>query len=187
MKRAIMLLFALSFAVAADRSASSSVQPELTPTTIEMAEGSAIPQCLGGQLSVRHVSDDAAMGGVRVTNFAFTNTSNAPCTLKGYPRVELLNKFGRAFGRIRVVQRDRLPGEEERQPPRLVRLEPNQEAWFRLYYNSGGAGYMGPPCPTAAKIKITAPGARRGSVLREQIQSCREVEVSPVRSGAAPE
>lgn len=181
MKSALLLMLAITFSVAADRGGISSVQPQ--PVAGELAEGLAVPQCLSSQLTVRHLSDDAAMGGQRSVDYAFTNTSSAPCVLKGYPRFELLTKYGRALGRIRVVWRDQLLGEEEKSPPRMVRLEPGQEAWFRVHYNSGGAGYLGKPCPTAAKVKITAPGAKRGSVLREQIQSCREVEVSPVRSG----
>lgn len=180
MKRALLLMLALSLSVAASRSGASGVQPQ--PAAREMVNGLAVPQCLGSQLSVRHLADDAAMGGQRSVDYAFTNTSSAPCTLKGYPRFELLNKTGRILGRVRAVWRDQLPGEEQKQPPRVVRLEPQQEAWFRVHYNSGGAGYLGKPCPVAAKIKITAPGTKRGSVLREQIQSCREVEVSPVRS-----
>lgn len=187
MKHALLLMLALSFSVAADRSGTSSVQFQPRLESGEMINGLAVPPCLGGQLSVRHLSDDAAMGGERSVEYAFTNTSSAPCTLKGYPRFELLNKSGRLLGHVRVVHRDQWPEQDKRQPPRLVRLEPGQEAWFRVHYNSGGAGYLGKPCPTALKIKITAPGARRGSVLREQIQSCRQVEVSPVRNGLPTE
>src|SRR5712691_3865238 len=51
--------------------------------------------CQENQLLVRHVSEDAAMGGVRTTGYAFTNTSSSPCTLKGYPSFEVLNRSGR--------------------------------------------------------------------------------------------
>jgi hypothetical protein len=150
---------------------------------IQNGKSSAATQCLRENLSLKEGDTDAAMGGVRVTSYIFTNTSSLPCTLKGYPRFEALKRNG-LVGR-RAVSRESLPGESEKMPPQLVTLEPGKTAWFNIYFNSGGAGHMGKPCPTYPKSKITAPGTTRAFVLRDGIQSCRgtEFEVSSVRSG----
>ena len=126
--------------------------------------------CRDGQLSGRKAGEDAAMGGARMAEYAFTNTSNRLCTLKGHPRFEVLNASGR------VVRRGRAA--EHRAD--LVAIEPGKAATFSVTYNAGGAGRVGRPCPTYPRVRITAPGHRRGLVLREPIQICGEVEVSPV-------
>lgn len=150
---------------------------------VQADSSNAATQCLGEQLSLRHVGDDAAMGGYRAVDFAFTNRSTSPCTLKGYPRLQLLSRSGRPVRGSRIVKSDKIAGTEENQSPQLITLEHDKAAWFRVVYNNGGAGHVGKPCPTYPKVKVTAPGTRRGFVRREDIQSCREIEVSAVQSG----
>jgi hypothetical protein len=144
-------------------------------------------QCRGVDLSVRHVTDEAAMGGQRTIDYAFKNKSGTPCTMKGYPRFELLNKMGRASPSGRAINSQKLPGDQEKHPPELVTIAPGAEAWFRVYYNSGGAGYVGKPCRVSLKIRMVAPGTTRSFLLKEDITSCRMVEVSTVRNGSLPE
>jgi hypothetical protein len=143
-------------------------------------KGSLVSRCYDDQLSVRHVSEDAAMGGVRTIDYAFTNTSSVPCTLNGYPRFEVLDRRGRV-ARNGVAGRGLTKmGDDARREPQTVRLEPGKSARFIVYYNAGGAGYMGKPCPVYRKVRITAPGTRHGVVLLEEIQLCGSLEVSPV-------
>jgi len=137
--------------------------------------------CRGEDLSVRHVSDDAAMGGHNLIDYALRNNSSSPCTLIGYPRFELLDKAGKARRHGRAVNSQQLPGDETHEAPQLIALEPGKEAGFRVYYNNGGAGYMEKPCPLSQRVRIKAPGTRRSFVLREEIRSCRSVLVSAVR------
>lgn len=141
----------------------------------------AAARCLSRQLSVSHVADDAAMGGSRLVDYAFTNTSSTPCTLFGYPRFVLLDKSGRPLRGGRAVHSDQLP--DGNLFPRLTTLEPGKTAWFRIHYNSGGAGYVGKPCPSSEKVRITAPGTKRAFVLREGITLCRRVRISAVQNG----
>jgi hypothetical protein len=145
--------------------------------------GSAAAACRDNQLSVRNIGEDAAMGGVRQTDYALTNTSSEPCKLKGYPRFEVLNRSGRVVRRGRASTRD-----DAGNPRDPVTIEPRKTATFFVSYNAGGAGRMGKPCPTYPKVRITAPGNKRGFVLREAIQLCGELEVSPVAppSGEQP-
>ena len=144
-------------------------------------KGLAAKRCHENQLSASHVSEDAAMGGVRSIVYAFNNTSSSPCTLSGYPSFEVLSKSGRLVRGGRAARGLTRMGDEARTPPRLVTIEPGKTATFMVYYNAGGAGYMGKPCPIYRRVRIIAPGTRRGFVLREEIQLCRGLEVSPVR------
>jgi Protein of unknown function (DUF4232) len=143
-------------------------------------ESLAVALCLDSQLSVRHVSEDAAMGGVRTTTYAFANDSSVPCALKGYPRFEVLNKSGRTVRGGRAANGLTMMGDEFQKPPQAVMIEPGQTATFLVYYNAGGAGHTGKPCPTYHKVRINAPGNKRGFVLREDMQLCGRLEVSPV-------
>jgi hypothetical protein len=153
---------------------------------IQADEARASIQCRGDQLSVRYIPDslDAAMGGDRSMDFAFKNTSRSPCTLKGYPSFELLDRSGRPGRRGRAVHDAQMLSDDgEAHIPQLVTLAPGKTAWFRFHFREGGAGHVGRPCPSFPKIKITAPGTKRIFILREGIQSCDGVEVSPMRSG----
>jgi len=68
-----------------------------------------------------------------------------------------------------------------------VTIVPGTETWFRVHYNSGGAGYLGKPCPVSRKVRIVAPGITRAFVLKEDISSCSNLEVSALRSGPLPD
>ena len=127
------------------------------------------------------------MGGHNTIDYALKNNSSSACTLKGYPRFELLNKSGKLISRGRAINSQQIPGDETKQPPQLVTIEPGKEAWFLVYYNNGGAGYMGQPCPVSRRVKIVAPGTTKSFFLKENITSCSTVQVSPVRSGPPPE
>ena len=118
-------------------------------------------RCKGADLSARHVSEDAAMGGRNTVDYAFKNESMSPCTLMGYPQFELLDKSGKVRPRGRAINSQQLPGDATKQLPQLVTIGPDKEAWFRVYYNSGGAGYVGKPCPTSRMVRISAPGTPR--------------------------
>jgi len=142
--------------------------------------------CRGEVLSVRHVSDDAAMGGHNLIDYAFKNNSSSLCTLKGYPRYELLVRSGKVRRRGRAINSQQLPGADAKEPSQLITLEPGKEAGFRVYYNNGGAGYLGTPCPLSRKVRIKAPATMRSFDLREEIRSCRRVLVSAVRTLPSP-
>lgn len=134
------------------------------------AQGRRPAPCRDGQLSASKLGEDAAMGGARMNEYALTNTSSEPCTLEGHPRFEVLSRSGRVFRRGRAAE-----GQSAR-----VMIEPGRAATFSVRYNAGGAGRVGRPCTTYPRVRVTAPGHKRGLVLREPMQLCGEVEVSPV-------
>ena len=174
MRRTILLLV-----VIAATSATALGQPD-PRTTIYKGPVRMAFTCGGQDLTVRHVTDDAAMGGQRTIDYAFKNISTSPCTLIGFPGFELLDKSGTVRPGGRAINSANLLGDETNQQTRPVIIEPGHEAGFRVYYNSGGAGYVGKPCPLSRKVRIMAPGTFRRFVLREQIRSCRSVEVCAV-------
>ena len=193
MRRIIFLLglMAAASSVAMGQSVPNRTIAPSAPTTSSRIEPPRLPlpsvQCRGADLSVRQVSDDAAMGGEHLVLYAWRNNSSTPCTLKGYPRYDLLDKLGAVRPRGRAINSKQLPGDEALLPAELVTIAPGTEAWFRVHYNSGGAGYLGKPCPVSRKVRIVAPGTTRAFVVKEDISSCRKVEVSAVRSGPQPE
>jgi hypothetical protein len=170
----------LLLVVIAATSATASAQPD-PRTTIYKGPVRVAFTCGDQDLTVRHVTNDAAMGGQRTIEYAFKNKSSSPCTLNGFPRFELLNKSGTVRPGGRAINSVHLAGDETNQQPQPVIIEPGKQAGFRVYYNSGGAGYVGKPCPFSRRVRITAPGTTRHFVLRERITSCREVQVSAVR------
>jgi hypothetical protein len=143
--------------------------------------------CRGQEISARHISDDSAMGGQNSIVYGLKNVSPVACTLKGYPRYELLDKVGKIRPRGRAINSQQLPGDDEKLRPQQVMIHPGEEAWFRVHYNSGGAGHVGKPCPVSRKARIVAPGTTRVLVLKESITSCGAVEVSAVRGAPVPE
>lgn len=145
----------------------------------------AAARCLDNQLSVRHDAEDAAMGGLRSMQYFFTNTSSSPCTLKGYPRFELLNKSGRPARGGRATNGLTRMGDDLKERPQLVTIEPGKTATFWIDYLARGAGSMSKPCPTYRKFRITAPGTKRAFFQRDEIELCSGLEVSPVRAPAA--
>jgi uncharacterized protein DUF4232 len=140
-----------------------------------------VAPCRGADLSSRHVTDDAAMGGHNLSDYAFKNDSMNACTLKGYPVFELLNKSARLLPKGRAVNSRKLMGDDAELTPQLVTIEPGKEAVFRVYSNNGGAGYMGKPCPVSRFVRIIAPGTTRAFVLKNGIRFCQQVKVSAVR------
>ena len=179
MRQAFVLIILLASASVA------SGQTDPRTTTFKGPIRLPIP-CRGQYISVRHISEDSAMGGQNSIFYGFRNDSTGACTLKGYPRYELLDKSGRLRPRGRAISSQQMPGDDEKLRPQSVMIHPGEEAWFRVYYNSGGAGHVGKPCSVSHKVRIVAPGTTRLFVLKESITSCRNVEVSAVRSGPHP-
>ena len=166
----------------------SATTPPLAPSSSSPIAPTPIPLraavCRGVDLSVRHVSDDAAMGGENLILYALRNNSSTPCTLRGYPRYELLDKRGKPT--TRAINSHQLPGDDTELMPQLVTLEAGKEAWFRVHYNSGGAGHTGKPCPVTSKVRVFPPATARPFVMKEEITSCSKVEVSAMRGGPLP-
>jgi hypothetical protein len=181
--RVALFVFALSLCSAVTYPAHAKTRSRSGKNPSPAVTQTGTPPCRRANLSLKEGETDAAMGGVRLTDYIITNKSTAACTLKGYPRVELLNQQKRIARR--AVDREQLIDDSEKTPPQVVTLEPGKTAWFRLHYNSGGAG-LEKPCPSF-RLQILAPGTTGPFVFRS-FTWCpgTDFEVSPVRAGKPP-
>jgi len=132
--------------------------------------------------------EDADMGGKRYQKFIFTNMSDQPCTLRGFPTFVVLNKAGQALANGKAKYSNEYPNglaESDRKPV-AVTLEPGKTAWFQIYYNDGMALDHKGPYPKAYKFLITAPKGDKAFVTRTDIQPCCGITVGSIR-GDEPE
>jgi hypothetical protein len=150
--------------------------------TKSMASAAAAP-CNAARLKVTHGEADRAMGGVNVENYTITNTGASPCSLRGFPSVQLLDAHGRP--RHAAKASNDLAG-LTMQPSQTVTLAANGPAWFGVFFNSGGAGRVGPPCPTFRKVRLTLPHTKHPFVLSDEIEYCADLQVSAIQSGSPP-
>jgi hypothetical protein len=164
--------------------ASATLRPAPPEINRTQNNGASAPTpCAGENLSVKRVSDDAGLGN-RAVNYAFTNTSTSPCTLSGSPGFVLLNRGGQSLHGTHIVKATGTYFQPE-ESPQTVTLPPGGTAWFQIAYRACQGRGM---CPVSAKVRITAPGTKRGFILSEQIEAFQgTVNVIPVRSGLPPQ
>jgi hypothetical protein len=129
-------------------------------------------RCTGANLTLKYDDTDAAMGGVRSAKYEFKNIGAHPCTLEGFPKLQLLNHAGH------VVHANLVKHSSD--TPKLVTLAHNGKAYFTIDFNSGGAGHEGPPCPSVTRERIWVPGVTKIFSRHDEIDLCNDVEVSPV-------
>jgi hypothetical protein len=114
--------------------------------------GAGPPKCFSSQLALKFVSFQGATGG-RFWEMAFKNTSTT-CTLRGFPKVQLLDKHGHAIHKP--------VGHWTLVPVKTVRLARNKLAFFVFRYTDGGF------CPgmsfDAARFEFTPPNRHAGFV-----------------------
>ena len=161
--------------------------PGQTPTP---APGGVLPAsapCKGPQLKLAAESGDAGAGN-RVRNFSLQNVGAQACSLTGYPGVTLRDGQARALTTIRAEQS---PGSYFRQgeAPSPVELAPQAKAYFELAWSVIPNEGMGEKtCPSAATLRVTAPGDTAAVSLPFAFQPCGgRVRVSPIRAEADPQ
>lgn len=165
-------------------------RPAGAPPPVQSASATAptavAPPCKGPQLKLAEDGGDAGAGN-RVTVLSLQNLGAQPCSLTGYPGLTLEGEPTAALGRVRVEQR---PGSYFRsgQAPAPVVLAPQAKGYFDLAWNvvpHEGQGET--TCPTATRIRVTAPGDTSGLALTMPVTPCGgRVQVSPVRPVVEP-
>lgn len=158
----------------------------MTPTGPAPAPGGgitpALAPCRGPQLKLSNDGGDAGAGN-RVANIGVQNIGSQPCLLNGYPGVTLQDARGRNLTTVRAEQST---GSyfSQNQPPAPVIVAPQGKALFELAWNvvpHEGDGET--VCPTAARIRMTAPGDTSPASLALSFTPCgSRVRVSPFRS-----
>ena len=162
---------------------SSSTTPPPTPTT---TASSAALVCNSSQLIIIRGAESGAMGAVGVTGIAFKNVSATPCTLMGYPTVQMISATSKSIPTF-ITHEPSLMGIPR--SIKLLNLAPESLAKFDIFYEAR-TGYGSAICPTSTQVDFTPPGSTTPLVLPWKIQPyggatiaalhCGEIKVSPV-------
>lgn len=171
------------------RPSSGPVAPGPVPASDTLPGGplppAAIP-CKGPQLKLSADGGDAGMGH-RVTIVGVQNVGAQVCSLTGYPTVTLQDARGRNLTTVRSEQN---PGSYLRsgQSPAPVPLQPQAKAFFDVAWTVVPNEAQGETaCPTAARIRATAPGDTSPATLAQTFTPCGgRIQISPFRAVAEP-
>ena len=153
------------------------------------APGGVLPvaaPCRGPQLKLSADGGDAGAGN-RVSILGVQNVGAQACSLTGYPTVVLQDRQGRNLTAIRA---DQTPGSYFRQgqAPTPVELAPQAKAFLDIAWNvvpNEGNGET--TCPSATRIRMTAPGDTSPVSLAQSFTPCGgRIRVSPFRPVAEP-
>ena len=153
------------------------------------APGGVLPvaaPCRGPQLKLSADGGDAGAGN-RVSILGVQNVGAQACSLTGYPTVVLQDRQGRNLTAIRA---DQTLGSYFRQgqTPTPVELAPQGKAFFDIAWNvvpNEGNGET--TCPSATRIRMTAPGDTSPVSLNQTFAPCGgRIRVSPFRPVAEP-
>lgn len=170
------------------RPSSGPVAPVPVPGP-QPAPGGVLPvaaPCLGPQLRLSADGGDAGAGN-RVSILGVQNVGAQACSLIGYPTVVLQDRQGRNLTAIRA---DQTLGSYFRQgqTPSPVELAPQGKAFFDIAWNvvpNEGNGETS--CPSATRIRMTAPGDSSPVSLAQTFTPCGgRIRVSPFRPVAEP-
>lgn len=145
--------------------------PDSAPPSVV---GDSTPQpagaCSAPALTIAEAGREGAAGSVFVT-LRLTNTSGTPCTVTGYPTLELLDDQGLPLATSNI--KDGGPGE-------TVTLAQGGAASFVVAFSTVGSG--GDDCTPAAQLAITLSGTDEpADVPVRDFAPCRgELRVRPV-------
>jgi hypothetical protein len=109
-----------------------------------------VPRCATASLRILVGSGSGAMGTVAV-EFGFINHSTKTCSLRGYPRVQMLTRSGQNLSTTDQRGTGYFGIKEK-----TVVLASGKTAYFGILY-SNGTGYPNVTCPESAALKFTPP------------------------------
>ena len=144
------------------------------------------PRCQPTQLTAT-VNDLGVAAGNAGIEVVLRNTSTGPCSLKGYPGLQLLGTRGVALPTTLTRSPSQLFGTVL---PHLVGLVPGQTASFDVGYGDNPTGNPPPPyqqaCPAATQLSIIPPDDTTALRARTSIAPCQGwLTTSPVVPGTA--
>jgi hypothetical protein len=164
-------------------SVATTTAPTTAPsTTTTTSATTAASGCTLPQLAVTSTSN-AGLGHIGAI-LIFTNTSQATCSLVGYPGVAMLNAQG-----AQVLQAIRTPNAylggipTGTRPPTVI-LKPGGAASATLEGTDVPAG-TATTCPTYPKILVTPPNATQSTTLAVSMPGCSPVQIHPVVPGTS--
>jgi hypothetical protein len=158
---------------------SATTTPPTSPssTSAPSTTSAGSTQCATAKLTGAIIGSSGAAGTIETT-VALKSTATAPCTLGGYPGLQLLNASG-----------SRLPTTVVRKgnygftamAPTTVSLTAGQSAYFNIGYSDVPVGGE-TTCPSSASLEVTPPNAFDHLVLAATLAPCGggSLVVSPV-------
>ena len=174
------------------RPSAPSATPLPVPATAEpvasqptSGPASNTPPCRGPQLKLSSEGGDAGAGN-RVAIIGVQNLGTRACTLSGYPTVTLQDAQSRPLTDIRA---DQSPGNYFRTngQPAAVTLAPQAKAFFDVAWNVVPNETIQQSCPTAARLRVIAPGDTAVVSLNQALTPCGgRIRVSAFRDVAEP-
>jgi Protein of unknown function (DUF4232) len=154
-----------------------------SPPSGSPTAAAATPTCTAAQLAAR-LTFAGGGGGHDSSRFTLVNVSATPCSLYGYPGVQLLSGSGQALathatdGAGYVIQPET--------PARVV-LSAHGEASFMI---EGFEYTAGEQCAAASAVSIVPPGVVGSFVVKDSILAtgpCGAITVSPIYLGNGPQ
>jgi Protein of unknown function (DUF4232) len=151
-----------------------------TNTSATATTSSAAPPCQAQQLHIKVGRGNAATGHI-LAPYLLRNASGGPCTLRGFPRVVLLDHGGSAMS---VAVKPRATDFFGHVPVATVAVQADGQASFHLAFEDA---INGGNCPTAKSMRVTLPngGGRLALQFGDQLACPGGVTVSPFTGGTA--
>ena len=161
--------------------AASSGSPSTSASPSPSASASpAVARCKVGDLKITQGPTQGAAGSIAGI-FIFKNVSASPCTLQGYPGMQLLNAMGAAMT-THVIRGTSVVVPSI--PVTLVTLAPGIRASSLWGYSDVPTGSE--TCPASTSVEVTPPNDFMHATLASVMAPCGgRVTVSPVRLGTA--
>lgn len=167
---------------AAPTTTPSTTHPGSSSSVASSPSTTAVPpsgptRCPTADLAGSVAGSSGAAGTIQMT-IALRSTAPSPCTLFGYPGLQLLAGDGSALP-TNVVRKGGYPFTA--MAPTTVTLAPGQTADFNLGYSDVPVGGE-TSCPTATSMEVTPPNATDHLVVPASLAPCGggTVVVSPV-------
>jgi|GEM_PF-3029055 len=139
----------------------------------------AVQPCTDGQLMVSGVYDASQDGSAEGVLLTYTNTSDQPCALTGYPGVSVLDAAGQPLAEAARTPSGPLGGLTGADPPRVVLFGSVTGSAVAEW---GTAEQGAAACHTMATVVLTPPGMSVASTFDNQPTVC-DPQVHPVVYG----
>jgi Domain of unknown function (DUF4232) len=120
----------------------------------------AVPKCTAAHLKPWAGGQTGTAGG-NIAEFGFVNKGVRVCSLKGFPKLQMLDAAGQPIATTDTPNKG--AGAPD-YPPKLVVLPPRKRAYFLVNYPVF-TGTGSTSCPTATKLALTPPGSSSALVL----------------------
>lgn len=141
--------------------------------------------CRGPQLQLAAEAGDAGAGN-RETIYSLKNVGTQTCTVQGHVGLTLQDAQGQSLSSIRTNRIDAAGGTPASPAP-VVSLAPQGKAWFGLRWSVVPDETIQRSCPTATRIRVTAPGDTSPSSLDQTLTPCGgKVSVTTLRATQEP-